>query len=92
MMSDIYDKTRLVVAKRHDEKYPMVVAAMSESTWEIFDPEEWDRWRNKRAQEYFDADWTEYEYIEVVVTIPSADLAALFDAREMTPTSVRRAA
>jgi hypothetical protein len=87
-MSDMYDKTRLLVAKREDEDYPMVIAAMAETTWEIIPVEDWDEWKRKRAEEYFDSDWTAYDYIEVVITIPNADLLAMFMAREITPASV----
>lgn len=90
-MPDIYDKTRLLVAKRFDENYPMIIGAMTESTWEILPVEDWDEWKRKRAMEYFDADWTEYEYVEVIVTIPNSQLADLFSAREITPASVEKA-
>jgi hypothetical protein len=43
LMSDYMEKTMLLVAKREDEDYPMVIGAMPRSTWEVFDIEEWDR-------------------------------------------------
>jgi hypothetical protein len=89
-VSDYLDKTRLLVAKREDEKYPLVIAAMPESTWEVIPPEDWDVWKRKRGEEMFDRDWTAYDYIEVIVTIPNAQLAAMFDAREITPVAVER--
>lgn len=87
-MADYMDKTRLLVAKREDERFPMIVAAMPETTWEIIPPDEWDEWKRKAGERMFDRDWTAYDYIEVVITIPSAQLAELFEAREITPTSV----
>lgn len=87
-MPDFYDKTRLLVAKREDERYPMIIGAMPESTWEVIPPEDWDQWRRKRGEEHFSDDWTAYDYIEVIVTIPNAQLAAMFDARQIEPTSV----
>lgn len=90
-MTDYYDKTRLVVAKREDERYPMVIAAFPESTWEVIPPEEWDAKKRKWAEEFFDADWPLYDYIEVIVTISNAELAAMFAAREITPVAVERA-
>lgn len=90
-MSDYLDKTRLLVAKREDEDYPLVIAAMPESTWEVIPPEDWDAWKRKRGEEMFDRDWTAYDYIEVIVTIPNAFLASMFAAREVVPTSVVKA-
>ena len=84
------DKTRLLVAKREDEDSPMVIGAMPQSTWEIIPPEDWDAWKRKTAEQFFDADWTAYDYIEVVITIPVGQLAAMFDAREIAPMSVER--
>ena len=89
-MNDYYDKTRLIVAKREDEEVPMVIAAMPQTTWEVIPVDEWDEWKRKRAEAFFDADWTAYDYIEVVVTIPWQQLAELFNAREVTPVSVER--
>jgi len=89
-MSDYLDKTRLLVAKREDEKWPMVIGAMPQSTWEIIPPEDWDEWKRKTAEKFFDADWTAYDFIEVVITIPSEQLAALFDAREIAPTTIEK--
>jgi hypothetical protein len=86
-MSDTMDKTRLLVAKRVEEDRPLVIAAVPEDMWEILPPEEWEVWKEQRAQELLE-DWTAYDYIEVVVTIPSAQLAAMFEAREIAPTSV----
>lgn len=87
-MANYLDKTRLLVAKREDEQYPMVIAAMPQSTWEIIPPEDWDAWKRKRGEEMFDRDWTAYDYIEVIVTIPNKDLAAMFEAREIVPAGV----
>lgn len=89
-MSDYLDKVRLLVAKREDEKYPMVIAAMPESTWEIFPPEDWDKWKRKQGETFFDADWTAYDYIEVVAVISNSMLAGLFEAREISVTNVER--
>lgn len=85
------DKTRLLVAKREDESYPMVIAAMPQSTWEIIPPEEWDAWKRKRGEEMFSDDWTAYDYIEVIATIPNAQLAALFAAQNIVLTAVELA-
>lgn len=90
-MSDLYEKTRLVVARRVDERYPMVVGACAESTWEVIPPDEWDKLKREMAQKWLDQDWTAYDYVEVVVTIPCAQLNQLFDAREIRPTTVERA-
>ena len=85
-MTDYYmDQTRLVVAKREDEKYPLIIAAMPQSTWEIIPVEEWDEWKRERARAFLDDDWTAYDYIEVVITIPTSRLAAMFNAREIVP-------
>jgi hypothetical protein len=90
-MSDIYDRTRLLVAKREDEDSTMIVAAMPESTWEIIPPEEWDELMRKRAREFFDDDWTAYDYMEIVVTILQSELLAIFKAREIRPSCVEAA-
>lgn len=87
-MTDYLDKTYLLVAKREDEHYPMVIGAMPFSTWEIIAPDEWDAWKRKRGKEAFSDDWTAYDYVEVIVTIPNAQLAALFAAREITPSAI----
>lgn len=85
------DKTRLIVARLEGEKWPIVVGAIAQSTWEIIPPDEWDRIKRELSEKWLGPDWTAYDYIEVVITIPAGDLAALFDATEMTPTSVERA-
>lgn len=87
-MSNLYDKTRLLVAKREDEDLPMVIAAMPESTWEIIPVEDWDRWKREAGERAFDADWTAYDYIEVVMSFPVERLAEMFRAREIEPVSV----
>jgi hypothetical protein len=86
------DKTRLIVARLEGEKWPIVVGAIAQSTWEIIPPDEWDRIKRELAEKWLGPDWTAYDFIEVVITIPAGDLAALFDATEMVPTSVERAA
>lgn len=78
MSGDYDDKVRLLVAKREDEDIPYVIAAFPMSTWEIIPPEDWDSWKRERAEAFFDADWTAYDYVEAVVTIPWRDLAQLF--------------
>jgi hypothetical protein len=82
------DKTRLLVAKREDEDYPYIIAAMPQSTWEVFDVEEWDKWKRDQAKRFFDADWTAYDYIEVVMTFPNSALAGLFAASEIRPVAL----
>lgn len=87
-MTDYLDKTYLLVAKREDEHYPLVIGAMPASTRGIIFPEEWDAWKRKRGEEMFNDDWTAYDYIEVIVTIPNAQLAELFAAHKITPSSI----
>jgi hypothetical protein len=85
---DIYDKTRLIFARMEGEKYPLAVGAVAQSTWEIIPPDEWDRVKRELAEKWLGPDWASYDYVEVVVTIPCAQLNALFDAAEITPASV----
>lgn len=89
-MADIYDKTRLIVARMEGEKYPLIVGAVAESTWEIIPPDEWDRIKRELAEKWLGPDWTAYDYVEVIITIPSADLNELFDAREIVPAMVEK--
>lgn len=87
-MSDYLDKVRLLVAKREDEDWPLVIAAMPESTWEVIPPEDWDKWKREASERMFDDDWTAYDYIEVVAEIPNATLAKMFEAREIQVSAV----
>jgi hypothetical protein len=87
-MSDYLDKTRLLVAKREDEDAPYIIGAMPQTTWEVFDPEEYDEWKRKTAERFFDADWTAYDYIEVVMVFPNKSLADLFAACEIRPVAM----
>jgi hypothetical protein len=87
-VSDYYDRTRMIVARMEGEKYPCVVGAVSQSTWEIIPPDEWDRIKRELAEKWLGPDWTAYDYVEIVVTVPCAQLNALFDATEITPTKV----
>lgn len=89
-MSDIYDRTRMLVALLEGEKWPVVIGAMPEATSEIISHEDWDKWKAEMAEKWLGPDWPHYEYIEVLVTIPSADLFAMFEAREISPTAVER--
>jgi hypothetical protein len=82
-MNDYFDRTRILIAKRQDEEHPMVIACMPESTWEIISIEEWDEWKRNQAQEFFSSDWTSYDYVEAVITIPNETLADLFSSREI---------
>jgi hypothetical protein len=91
-MSDYLDQTRLIVAKMEGERWPLVVGAIAQSTWEIIPPDEWDQIKRELAEKWLGPDWTAYDYIEVVLTIPASQLAAMFDAREITPESVEKAA
>lgn len=90
-MADYYDKSRLIVARMEGEKYPLVVGGIPQSTWEIIPPEEWDKLKNEMAEKWLGPDWTAYDYIEIVVTIPCAELNAMFDAREVVPAAVEMA-
>lgn len=83
-----YEQTRLLVAKREDEEMPYVIAAMPQSTWEVYDPAEYDDWKRNQAKRFFDADWTAYDYVEVIITIPEQQLKDLFEARDITPASI----
>jgi hypothetical protein len=87
---EIMDETRLLVAKCPDDACPQIVGAYPESMWEILPPEEWDWWKRDTAERFYGPDWTQYEYIEVVVTIPCRQLDELF-RQEIAPTSVRLA-
>jgi hypothetical protein len=89
-MTDFHDKTRLVVAMLEGERWPIVVGAVPQVTWDIIEPEEWDALKREMAEKWLGPEWTAYSFVEVVITIPSAQLAALFDAREITPVAVER--
>lgn len=88
MSSDIHDKTRLVVAKRTDEDYPFVIGGLAESSAEIIGQDEWDEMKREWAERWLGPDAGAYEFVEIVVTIPVADLGALFAAREIMPAAV----
>lgn len=88
MPSDYLDKTRLVVGRMEGERWPIVVGAVAQSTWEIIPPDEWDKARAEMAEKWLGPDWTAYDFIEVIVTIPATQLAEMFDAREITPAAV----
>jgi hypothetical protein len=90
MSIDIYDKTRLVVAKRHDEKYPFVIGGVADSSSEIIDQDEWDQIKREWAAKWLGPDASSYEFVEIVVEIPNADLAAMFEARHVVPASVTK--
>ena len=70
-MNDIYDKTRLVVAKRTDEDYPFVIGGLSEMSSGIIDQGEWDGLKRGWAEKWLGPDAGSYEFMEVVVTIPN---------------------
>lgn len=89
-MNDIYDKTRLVVAKREDEDYPFVIGGVAESSSEIIGQDDWDEMKREWAEKWLGPDVGAYEFVEIVVTIKSAHLAELFAAREITPDRVER--
>ena len=89
-MSMYEDRTRIVFGKAPGERYPLVVGAIRDTTWEIIPPEEWDAIKREWAERWIGPDWAGYDYIEVVVTIPAGQIAAMFDAREVSPTSVVR--
>lgn len=89
-MASYNDKTRLLVAKREDETTPMIIGAFPMSTWEIIPPEEYDELKRTQAEQFFNDDWTLYDYIEVVVTIPCEQLEAMFEAREVVPTAMEK--
>ena len=90
-MSDYMDKIRLVVAKRQDETYPMIIGGIAESTWEVIPEEDWNKWKQEMAEKYFDADWTAYDYIDVIMSFPTEQLAPLFEARNIEPVSIEAA-
>jgi hypothetical protein len=90
MAHDYYDKTRMIVARMEGERYPMVVGAVAESTWEVIPPEDWDRIKRELAEKWLGPDWTAYDYVEVVVIVPTSKLNELFDAREIVPEAVER--
>lgn len=90
--ADYLDKTRLLVANMEGEKRPIVIGAMAQSTWEIIPPEEWDRWKRDTAEKWLGPDWTAYDFLEVIVTIPAGEIAAMFEATEVVPAAVERAA
>lgn len=81
------DQTRILVAKREDEPYPTIIGAMSMTTWEIVPQEHFDAWKIRMAKDYFDDDWTAYDYVEAVIEIPWQTLKALFP-RVIRPTVV----
>jgi hypothetical protein len=90
MAHDYYDKTRMIVARMEGERYPMVVGAVAESTWEVIPPEDWDRIKRELAEKWLGPDWTAYDYVEVVVIVPTSKLNELFDAHEIVPEAVER--
>lgn len=91
-MTDFYlDKVRLVVAKMPDERYPMVVGALPESTWEIIPPEDWDKAKREMAEKWLGPDWTAYDYVEAVALIPNARLADMFETRKIEAVAVEKA-
>jgi hypothetical protein len=90
-MADDMDKTRLLVARLEGERWPVVVGAIPQTSWGVIPEDEWSRIKREMAEKWLGPDWTAYDYIEVVVTIPAAQLADLFDAREITPLAVERA-
>lgn len=90
-MADYYDQTRMIVARMEGERFPMVVGAVAQSTWEVIPPEDWDRIKRELAEKWLGPDWTSYDYVEVVVTIPCEQLNEMFDAREITPVTVEAA-
>lgn len=90
-MNDYMDKTRFLVARLEGEKYPYIIGAYPLSTWEVVPPEDFDRWKRETAEAFFGPDWTSYDYVEAIVTIPHGDLNALFEAAEIKPLALERA-
>ncbi len=86
-----YDKHRLVVAKLYDEDTPFIIGGISESTWEILPPEDWDAWKREMGEKYFGPDWTSYDYIEVIMEYPVEKLMDLFKAQHIKPVAITRA-
>lgn len=74
------DQTKILVAKREDEEYPFIIAAMSMTTWEVVPQEDFDAWKIRMAKDYFEDDWTAYDYVEAIIEVPIATLQALFPA------------
>src|SRR4051794_2026357 len=89
-LMDAYDRTRVLIAKHPEESLPYIVGAHPEPWWENMGVDDWDAWKRERGEAVFGPEWTAYEYIEVVITLPSEQLSALFAAREIVPTTVER--
>jgi hypothetical protein len=71
-------KLRVLVAKEPDSNWPVIFAAMSEDTWEIIPPEEWDKFKRDQAAEWLGPDWTANDFAEAVLPVPMASLRSLF--------------
>ena len=89
-MTDIYDKTRVVFAKRVDEDYPFAIGAVSEMSSEVIDQETWDAAKREMAEKWLGPDAGSYEFVEVVVVIQNEKIAAMFDARQIVPASIAK--
>jgi hypothetical protein len=90
-MTDIYDKIRMVYAKLESEKHPVMICAAEESSLEFTTVEQWDAWMHGQAEYRLGHDWQSYSFIEVLVTVPSEKVTALFEAQELGPVPVERA-
>jgi hypothetical protein len=87
-MSSIYDKTILLVAKRHDEDSVAIIGAYPRAWSDHVDYESWETWKLDQAKTYFDLDYDQYEYREVIVTIPRDKLLAFFEPHEVEPDNI----
>lgn len=85
------DKTRLVLARMEGEDWPLVIGAVSETTWEIIPPDDWDKTRREMAEKWLGPDWTAYDFVEVVMTYPAEKFRLLFEARHIEPDSIEAA-
>jgi hypothetical protein len=77
-MSDDAFKLRVVIAKEPGHNWPFIVYGISEDTWGVMPPEEWDDMKRKMCEEWCGPDWTINDFAEAVLDVPYDALRALF--------------
>lgn len=73
-------KLRVIVAQEPGHPYAFVVSGISEDTWGIIPPEEWDEHKREICEKWLGPDWTMFDFVEAVLDIPQDALDGLFSA------------
>jgi hypothetical protein len=79
-------KLRLVVAREEGRTTAYPVFAISDDTWGVIPPDDWDRLKREACEKWLGPDWTAYDYAECVVSVPGHVLDELFQTGEITGT------